>query len=199
MSVNPRIPDQLERLATDIRVDRHGDPHLAFVILLYPDQPGTVLCVGLEGRPPSDMTQFRFATPGRPSHPENKVGTIISDLDEARCTLNDLHSGLQVALPDRGGTLTEQVRKWMADARSRRLMQAVRRHLERADYEQKYPARCEFCGRHLTTRGVTRHERTCYKNPGASLYGEGGGYEPVRDDAGKIVGYRQRHGREADN
>ena len=198
MSVNPRIPDQLERLATDIRVDRHGDPHLAFVILLYPDQPGTVLCVGLEGRPPCDMTLCRFRTPGGSSHAGDKVGTVISDLDEARHTLGDLYTGLRVARPDRGGTLTEQVRKWMADARSMRLLHAVRRHLERADYEQKYPARCEFCSRRLTTKGVTRHERVCYKNPAAPLYGKGG-YEPVRDDARQIVGYRERQGRERDN
>ena len=117
---------------------------------------------------------------------------MIGELKEARYTLEELYMALRCASPNRSGTLSEQVAKRMTDARDARLLRAVRQHLEQADHEQKYSARCSFCGRRLTPKGVARHERTCYKNPGAPQYGPDGEYEPVLDGKGQIVGYRRR-------
>lgn len=191
VQLNPRIPDQLERLATDIRVDHLGDPHLAFVVLLYPDQHGTVLCVGLADRPPVDMAQLSFGKPGGRPRPENATALVEAELDEARHTLDDLLTALRVARPGKGGTLTEQIQRRMAAARNGRLVHALRRYLEGADRKGQALTRCEFCGQPFTDEVVKRHEGACRKNPAVRSQ-RSGGVEPILGDDGRIIGYRSR-------
>lgn len=193
MQLNPRIPDQLERLATDIRVDHLGDPHLAFVVLLYPDRHGTVLCVGLADRPPVDMAQLSFGKPGGRPRPENATTLVEAELDEARHTLDDLLTALRVASPSKGGTLTEQVQRRMAAARNSRLVHALRRCLEGVDRKGQALTRCRFCGQPFTDEGVKRHEGACREHTATRQQRRsGGGLEPILGDDGRIIGYRSK-------
>lgn len=193
--INRRLPDELERLATDIRIDRHGDPYLGFVVLLYPEEHGSVICVGFEDRSPMDMTRLRFKSESTMSKPGRDASLPTAELEHAREAIDDLCMALKIANDKREGSLADQVDRWMTDARDRRQMYGFTKDLERATYEAKNPAVCEFCTHRFTTRGIKRHESTCYKNPNAKQYGPNGDRDPIIHD-GRIVGAQRRPGDE---
>ncbi len=190
MSLNPHLPDELERLATDVRVERHGDPYLAFVGLMQPDGPPAILCVGFDGSPAFDMAALNFRRREDKVDAPGSAVLPLAELRNAGLAIDDLLLGVAVARPERG-ELSATIRETMADARERRERTAIERTLAQADHEAKNPAKCSFCGQRFTERGVKRHESKCYRNPGAMMYSPGGGFDPVLKD-GKVVGYSRR-------
>ena len=39
------LPRAFERLADDLVVERHGDPHVAFAVLVYPDREPAIVAI----------------------------------------------------------------------------------------------------------------------------------------------------------
>lgn len=196
MTLNPRLPDELERLATDLRVDRLGDPHIAFVVLLYPDRHGSVMCVGYEDYPPIDMTHLQHSNKDNPDSERTSARLPTAELEHVDQTVGDLLEAIRSSRyrsEARNMKLSEYIDEHMTKARDSRQTYDIKRDLERADHEAKFPSPCAFCGERFTARGVKRHERTCWKNPDCSQYGPGGEMEPIMKD-GKIIGCQQRRG-----
>lgn len=172
----------------DVRVERHGDPYLAFVVLMQPDRAPSIVCVGFEDSAPFDMANLKFRAT---TSDETRSAVLpLAELRQAGLAIDDLLLGVAVASRHRG-ELRDTIRETMEGQRERRQMRAIAQDLERAEYEAKHPAKCQFCSQRFTERGVKRHESDCSKNPQAKRYGPSGDYEPILQD-GRIIGARLR-------
>lgn len=199
MTLNPHLPDDFESFATDMRVDRHGDPYLAFTVLLYPDRPASVVCLGYEDFPPFDVTEVtrRKKDEDEDEGDERTSALPVEDLERAGEAIGDIvraigHHRVETDMP-----IKEFIRAHMQEWWDRRQMAPIAMELALAEREAAMPAVCEFCNRRFATeRGLATHQRDCYHNPAAKRYAASGDMEPIYQD-GKIVGAQMKtEGRE---
>jgi hypothetical protein len=89
------------------------------------------------------------------------------------------------ARPDPGESLNDHIARQWLDAWRREEERTIERRAHRRDRWI-----CEFCDHAYDRRGdAERHERTCWRNPAASMYAEGL-YEPTMVTDGRVSAYR---------
>jgi predicted HNH restriction endonuclease len=114
--------------------------------------------------------------------------TYAEAIDHARI-VSDLHRWeTQGGDRDDWKTVTEILREqW-----ERRRGYEREREAKEAQHIVDHPWLCESCDRRFKTeRGAVQHERRCWLNPAAAIYQPGGGWVPVFNDAGRIVGRKR--------
>lgn len=146
------LVEQMQRLATDIAIERHGDPHVAFVVLCYPDREPAIIVV-VPGVSPRDLNRLGSGT--KTTEPKKQVPFPGAEFVEAVRAMGDAHFAMRVRLEDEtvGASIGRQVqREW-----ERRRMAPVEAALEKAEDERKRPKVCANCKRRFTVRGYAMH------------------------------------------
>lgn len=150
----PLVP-AFERLATDIAVGRHGDPHVAFITFVYPDRRPEIVVVASKGSAQS-LYNARKGKPRDVADDDSVTRQIwfahedLADashaLESARWAIRSLNAASEVSV---GRQIEAKVeRDWQARRES-----DLARQIER----NRRPAECPHCHGHYTLRGLTQH------------------------------------------
>lgn len=152
----------LDRLRTRLAVGEHGDPHVAFAVLVYPDSEPTILAVTERG--PVDFRTLVDGEDEKASKDDSKRWFSMADFSEAGDALADAELALRMysvwktgfdrsTVETPGGKIAEEVRRRWEDRRERPIVAA----LARAEEERRKPSVCEGCKRRFTERGLALH------------------------------------------
>lgn len=143
-----------ERLHDDLAIERYGDPHVAFAVLVYPDRCPLVVAVTPVGS--HDLSRMRSRTQEQVLQRKERFFDR-SELQEAGHALTDAAIAMRLTLRKPGEKLGDFVtgeieRRWRGrrDGESSRLLEA-------AANEAARPAICPHCHGRFTERGIKQH------------------------------------------
>lgn len=154
------LPRSFERLADDLLIGRHGDPHVAFAVLVYPDRAPAIIAITARQSGAHDVSGVVASDPEDPKgKPDKGRFWVFSDLDDASHALGDARFAFRSAAWQEERTLGEHIgyevqRQWEG-----RRLAAIERELAAEHQRSLRPARCEVCGGRYTERGITMHQR----------------------------------------
>ena len=149
------LVEAIEQLADDVAVERYGDPHVGFVVLLSPDGPPRLAVV-------SDLgvaTPFENVKVGKTMEQDKGRSKgrffTVQDLEEAAHGLMDaLHgAGERRWRPDPEKPLSADVEAMW----NRRRDAAIDRQIKATERAIRYAAECPYCHGRYTTKGLTTH------------------------------------------
>lgn len=150
----------LERMATDIAIGRYGDPHGAFIVLVYPDEAPTVLAshgghsvYNLGTLHVPDETESR-----RERRPERERCFALDDLYDAYRALGDADHAIHFSGWDKTGcTVGEFILDEIRDKWQRRRDNRMKSAMDDAARKARYSAECPHCHSHYTAKGIKTH------------------------------------------
>lgn len=151
------LPRSFERLADDLVVGRHGEPHVAFAVLIYPDREPAVVAVTERGAGTCDLSKIVSGN----EDDRDREGRFFSlaDLEEAEDALRDALMGIRTfGYTKRVCGLGEHVGDWIKDQWVARRDRRLEAEMEKAAHDAKYAHKCEFCGSGFTERGLGMHQ-----------------------------------------
>lgn len=160
MRLSAQIPDALEELAAEIRSDRHGDPHAAFVIFVHSDrEPEIVLIDRNSPLVAMDKIPLRKKDePKRAGRPEyTPLLTSRADIDEAHETLRDFAILMNARTAQGYGDTFTSAADFLKFQWEQRRNNVVRWEMERAAAAAKRPAKCPHCNGSYTVKGLPTH------------------------------------------
>lgn len=150
----PLVP-ALESLSVDLATGRHGDPHVGFVVFVYPDSPPQIVAVSERGTCPFDKlvtSDSKLAS--------NKPGLFFdhSDLSDADEALGDVRVAMNMfGYSDRGMELGEYIAQETHSRWSNRRESKLKRAMDEAADHARRPATCPKCHQRYTERGLKQH------------------------------------------
>lgn len=153
--LSARLGTRLAELGMDVDLEHHGDPHVAFVVLAYPDREPEIVAV--TERTQQSLRQLKFADDDQPDREHRGRFFTVEDFRLAQEALHDAEFGFMVARRDPQETLGEQLQRRMREGWERRIASRIASELARADAEARRPATCPTCGRRFTARGIYTH------------------------------------------
>lgn len=160
MNDNLRGPlvNQLEALATDLAIGRHGDPHLAFAVLCYPDREPAVLII-TGNHSATDLSHLQARDDAK--DPGDSAPFPTAEFQEAQMAMSDADMGIHIApfhmALDPDATIGTTVADTIRDAWKRRRLAPITKALAQADHEKARPAECPYCHQRFTQRGLPMH------------------------------------------
>lgn len=154
------LVDALERLTADLVIGRHGDPHVAFVVMIHPDQHPTIVALSPAGSHDLATMIVRPATePAGESRPRlfgyPEFHEAADALDDAKWAWRSF--GSLVADGEEGRTLGQHIDSAVRTRWERRRDSVLASEMERAAFEESHRSICEFCLRRFTDRGLIQH------------------------------------------
>lgn len=164
MSDDLRAPivGALEKLGMDLALGRYGDPYVAFVVLVHPDQPPSIVAVSPRGQHDIAHIAYSDAEDAEQNERESSRFFTYSDFTDAKEALHDADFAWTIANyhHGRGGnkqSLGAYIVEHVREAWQRRRDRGMEREMEKAAYEATHPAVCPFCNRRFTERGLAQH------------------------------------------
>lgn len=148
----------MKRLTDDVLMDRYGDPHVAFTVMLYPDAPPSVVALTPSGSGACDLKHLQFGKDADDSQPKGRFFTF-EELQEAARGLRDAELGMLLARPTSVGTLGEQIMERVKEGWERHNTFTIDQTLKKAAVEQARPMVCPSCHQRYTKRGFPAHLR----------------------------------------
>lgn len=155
--LSDHLPPGLERLAGDVLVGRYGDPHVAFVVFVYPERAPEVASItpgGSMARPLSAVQASKDAG----GSPRPSRFFTLADLNEAASAMSAAHDMLR--RPPR--SVADGISKW-GDVIVAEIAKRWQRHRDytservmKAAAEEAKP-RCPHCNGRFTVRGLPMH------------------------------------------
>lgn len=146
----------MQRLTDDVLMDRYGDPHVAFAVMLYPDAPPAVVALTPSGSGACDLKRLQF---GQDDEPSKGRFFTFQELQEAARGLRDAELGMLIARPTSAGTLGEQIVERVKEGWERHNTFTIDQTLKKAAVEQARPMVCPSCRQRYTKRGFPQHLR----------------------------------------
>lgn len=149
-----------ERLTGDVLVGRHGDPHVAFVVLVYPDRAPEIIAVTPAGSGCTPLARIVESDDKLASKSTERFFDV-ADLSEASAALSDADSFMRYGRRWRedgdirtlGQRLAEKVSKGWQRRRDVAFEQALEADAEKA----RRPEVCPYCRSRFTRRGFPVH------------------------------------------
>lgn len=163
MSADLRAPlaRSFERLHDDLVIGRHGDPHVAFAVLVYPDREPAIIAVTAAGSGAHDIGVIVTSEREDAERKAQERGRFFTaaDLAEASHALHDASFALRVASWSAKGRklgeyVTDEIRRQWHSRRDN----SLKSELEKAERERRYGWKCEICGSGFTERGIKQHQ-----------------------------------------
>lgn len=151
------LPRAFERLADDLLIGRHADPHVAFGVLVYPDRAPAVITLTGRQSGAHDISHIKAGKKDEPTHDEGRF-FVIADLEEASNALSDACLALRAYPRHTDKHLGMFIYDQIAAGWQRRRDYAMKREMDRAAEAARRPARCEVCGGRYTVRGIKAHQ-----------------------------------------
>lgn len=145
----------IEQLADDVAVERYGDPHVGFVVLLSPDGPPRLAVVSDLGvATPFENVKLGKAAEQDKGRSKGRFFTI-QDLEEAAHGLMDaLHGATERRWrPDPEKPLSADVEAMW----NRRRDASIDRQIKATEHAIRYAAECPYCHSRYTTKGLKTH------------------------------------------
>lgn len=145
-----------ERFTDDLALGTHDDPHVAFVILVHPDAPPSIVVLAEAGAHRLGRVNQKDPDDNAP----DRRGRFFTfeDLEQATDALSAVALAVRMASyrrPD--GPFGEYLVAQIAERWHRRRDLAMSRLLGKADEERRRPVVCEGCRRRFTERGHKAH------------------------------------------
>lgn len=165
MSDELRAPlvDALRRLADDLLIGRHDDPHLGFVVLLHPDRHPSIVSLSPIGSGSYDFAKLRGGKDDPPETPDDGTERhspfTWDDLDESAKAIAAAQSaGRSFQFrTDRTQTLGLHIDAAIAERWETKRFAIMEQEMERAAFEEAHPAQCGNCDRRFTEQGLKQH------------------------------------------
>lgn len=157
----------LEGLAMDLLVGRHGDPHVGFVVFVYPDRGPEIIALTPAGTGRTPLSHIVTRDEKDPESKGKDSDRFFSfeDLEDAAHGLTDAmdalraHGSLWYRRYDKerqpGETLGQHIARHVATTWARRRDIAMNRAMAVAAEELK--PQCPHCKRRFTDRGLKMH------------------------------------------
>lgn len=138
----------LETMAVDLVAGRYDDPHVGFLILVHPDREPHIVVLSPQG---ADSFEY-ITTATRDTEAKAPSGLFFTraDLEDATRALDAARLAIVCGIPD--------VQGYVRDTRTRTSDRNATALLERATYDAQHSARCPFCQRKFTPRGLPLHQ-----------------------------------------
>lgn len=149
----------LEAFVADLTIEKFGDPHLGFLVLLHPDRHPAIVAFSPQGA--DELASVTITDSTEEQEPDATYMRSFfqySDFAVAAEALDDAKTAWKYpykAPTERfGAYLDRKVAERWADRRDR----AVTTELEKAAYEEAHKAQCPNCSRRFTERGLKQHQ-----------------------------------------
>ncbi len=147
-----------ETLATDVAIGRHGDPHVAFVVFVYPDSEPSVVAV-TPSRSPRNLSTLRAGKGDEKAETTGERFFTYEDLYDAYSALNAARWAMQIHhLRSKGGlTLGAEIIETIRERWQRHKDAPIMRAMAEAQHLAEHPHVCTCKRRFRTGRGLGMH------------------------------------------
>lgn len=157
--LSARLGDRLRTLATELDLEKHGDPHVGFAVFVYPDRGPEIWVVADKTvQPLKKLIKTRDDDADEDKDGKGRWFTM-EDLKVAIYAFHDVEMGMMLRSRsdayDRWGALIQEYvdEQWEA-----RIVRRFQDQLRTADAEAARPVLCT-CGQRFTERGFPQHVR----------------------------------------
>ncbi len=151
------LPRAFERLADDLTIGRHGDPHVAFAVLVYPDREPAVIAITGSGSGAHDLAVIEASQSAQSAAANGRFFTA-EDLAMAHHALSEADGTLRFGRPKKDETLGQAIAQRIRADWESRARHEIETAMKKAANDARYGWKCEICGSGYTERGLKMHQ-----------------------------------------